>query len=464
MRIKQISVEGLFGKFDRVIPLNMNDRITIIHAPNGFGKTIIMEMLNGFFNADMRVFEKTPFSKFIVDLEDNLKIEIVSGREELKAPPRKGMACNFYDGDSLKTSSYLSHVFQVMREDSPSAEAEHFISNVQSGITVNVGGDNNVVYYNAQNDYPYPRNTTIITNGSSIIDQGSLVIDKSEVSENPSAESLEIKNILIARPSVYLIESQRLLMTSLNPRNNRNTKLAVMSVADELADLMRNKVNEYGRKAQDLDRTFPRRSVQGQLISATLTNQDLREHLYGLDDRRHRLIAVGLLDKGEEDGFQLPEQIEDSTKNILAIYANDTEEKFNVFNEILEKLELFANIINSKFVFSGKQVSFSKEKGLIISSHSDHSGTSELGLHDLSSGEQHELILIYELLFKVKINSLVLIDEPEISLHVGWQVDFLNDLQRVLRLVNIDILIATHAPSIIHDRWDLTIELPGIAK
>jgi predicted ATP-binding protein involved in virulence len=85
-------------------------------------------------------------------------------------------------------------------------------------------------------------------------------------------------------------------------------------------------------------------------------------------------------------------------------------------------------------------------------------------LYDLSSGEQHELILIYELLFKVKLNSLVLIDEPEISLHVGWQVDFLKDLQRVLRLVNIDILIATHAPSIIHERWDLTIELPGMAK
>jgi predicted ATP-dependent endonuclease of OLD family len=460
MRIKRISVEGLFGKFDRVIPLNMDDRITIVHAPNGFGKTIIMEMLNGFFNADMRVFEKTPFSKFIVELEDNLKIEIVGDIEESKALLRKGMTCNFYKGDSLETSSYLSHVLQVMREDSPRAEEEKNISNIQSGIVVS--GDNNVIYYGAQDDYL--RNTMIITDEPSTMNQGSFVINGSEALKNLSAESSEIKNILITRPSVYLIKSQRLLRTSSNPRTNRNAKLVVMSVADELAEIMRSKFNEYGRKAQDLDRTFPRRSVQGQSILATLTNEDLREHLYGLDSRRHRLIAVGLLDKGEEEGFQLPEQIEDSTKNILAIYANDTEEKFNVFNEILEKLELFADIINSKFVFSGKRVNFSKEKGLIVSSYLDHSGTSELGLHDLSSGEQHELILIYELLFKVEINSLVLIDEPEISLHVGWQVDFLKDLQRVLRLVNIDILIATHAPSIIHERWDLTIELPGMAK
>jgi predicted ATP-binding protein involved in virulence len=38
MRIQQISVNGLFGIFDHVIPLNMDERITIIHGPNGFEK------------------------------------------------------------------------------------------------------------------------------------------------------------------------------------------------------------------------------------------------------------------------------------------------------------------------------------------------------------------------------------------------------------------------------------------
>lgn len=50
MRVKQISVKNLFGVFDHVIPLNLEERITIIHGPNGFGKTIIFELLNGFFN------------------------------------------------------------------------------------------------------------------------------------------------------------------------------------------------------------------------------------------------------------------------------------------------------------------------------------------------------------------------------------------------------------------------------
>jgi predicted ATP-binding protein involved in virulence len=68
-------------------------------------------------------------------------------------------------------------------------------------------------------------------------------------------------------------------------------------------------------------------------------------------------------------------------------------------------------------------------------------------------------VLLYQLLFKVKPNSLILIDEPELSLHVAWQKQFLRDLQEITKLASFDILLATHSPQIIHDRWDLTVEL-----
>ena len=41
MRITKISVKGLFGMFDHEIPLNQESRITIIHGPNGVGKTVL---------------------------------------------------------------------------------------------------------------------------------------------------------------------------------------------------------------------------------------------------------------------------------------------------------------------------------------------------------------------------------------------------------------------------------------
>jgi predicted ATP-binding protein involved in virulence len=77
----------------------------------------------------------------------------------------------------------------------------------------------------------------------------------------------------------------------------------------------------------------------------------------------------------------------------------------------------------------------------------------------LSSGEQHQLVLYYQLLFKTNKHSLIMIDEPEISLHIAWQKLFLKDLQEVIAHNPFDALIATHSPQIIHDRWDLTASL-----
>lgn len=67
-------------------------------------------------------------------------------------------------------------------------------------------------------------------------------------------------------------------------------------------------------------------------------------------------------------------------------------------------------------------------------------------LKKLSSGEQHELILFYGLLFKTSPGSLIMIDEPEISLQVVWQEQFLQDVQDITRLANIDVLRANHSP------------------
>lgn len=51
---------------------------------------------------------------------------------------------------------------------------------------------------------------------------------------------------------------------------------------------------------------------------------------------------------------------------------------------------------------------------------------------------------------------MILIDEPEISLHIAWQQSFLEDMEAIAKLSNIRMMIATHSPDIINGRWDLT--------
>ncbi|MGB3693155.1 MAG: AAA family ATPase [Spirulinaceae cyanobacterium] len=202
--------------------------------------------------------------------------------------------------------------------------------------------------------------------------------------------------------------------------------------------------------------------VVKQQPSVDLTDEELRQKLNKLESTRSRLIEVGLLDKEEEAEFQIQAQdIDESTKNALSVYVEDVEKKLNVFAETARKIDLLRRIINKKFAYSYKEIKFSKDKGFIFATLYDDSSTEakKLSPTDLSSGEQHELVLLYELLFKVQPNSLVMIDEPELSLHVGWQIQFLEDLKEITKLADLDILMATHSPDIIQDRWDLTVEL-----
>ena len=159
------------------------------------------------------------------------------------------------------------------------------------------------------------------------------------------------------------------------------------------------------------------------------------------------------LDKEQQETFAA-DVVDETTKGVLAVYLEDTEQKLSVLDELASRIDLFKKIVNDHFVF--KQMVVNKQRGFrFFSTRTEE----ELSLVHLSSGEQHELVLLYELLFRLEKNALILIDEPELSLHIAWQEQFLNDLQSIIALSPLDVLIATHSPQIVSDRWDLTVAL-----
>ncbi|MGK7905277.1 MAG: AAA family ATPase [Hormoscilla sp.] len=465
MRIQQISVSGLFGIFDHVIPLNMDDRITIIHGPNGFGKTIILRMINGFFNYRYSVFRKIPFSKFQFKFDNGSSVKIVNSyNKREKTAHQQNLEFIFEKLDS----EAVPFIPKSKMRASDVEILDHIIP-----MLFRVG----------------PREWRDSTTGEilSLAD----VLDRFEDLLPPEMTMLEedpewLKN-LKSEIDVRLIESQRLvnfvpirfiesqqpmvnfvnIRSSISYNTTGSSLPTVSAYSQEIAKLMQDKFTEYGTISQSLDRTFPVRVVKQQ-SSTNWTDEQLRHQLDELDKKRDRLIEVGLLNQDENPDIEFPRETRDeSTRNLLSVYVEDVEKKLNVFSDIASKIELLKRIINKKIAYSYKEMNVSKKKGFVFTTryHPDSpSGPKELSPTDLSSGEQHELVLLYELLFKVKPNSLVLIDEPELSLHVGWQVEFLRDMQEITKLADVDILMATHSPDIIQDRWDLTVELKGPEK
>ena len=76
MRIKNIAVKGLFGVFDHNIPFNLEDRITIIHGPNGFGKTTLLRMINALLNARYHELRSIIFKEFRIEFDDKSTLSI----------------------------------------------------------------------------------------------------------------------------------------------------------------------------------------------------------------------------------------------------------------------------------------------------------------------------------------------------------------------------------------------------
>ena len=104
-----------------------------------------------------------------------------------------------------------------------------------------------------------------------------------------------------------------------------------------------------------------------------------------------------------------------------------------------------------------KHISISRDSGFYIVDNDNPKKT--LDLSQLSSGEKQDIVLFYDLIFSTKEKLLLLIDEPEISLHISWQKKFLDDLLEVSKHSNVQVIVATHSPQIVSNHMDIQIDL-----
>jgi len=85
LRVTHVSIKSLFDIYDHEFSLDFEDRITILHGPNGVGKTILLKCISALFNGHYAFLARTPFRSFSVTLSDKSQITIL--RE--KAEPRQ---------------------------------------------------------------------------------------------------------------------------------------------------------------------------------------------------------------------------------------------------------------------------------------------------------------------------------------------------------------------------------------
>lgn len=182
----------------------------------------------------------------------------------------------------------------------------------------------------------------------------------------------------------------------------------------------------------------------------TVPSERLRELVDHVEGKRESLRAVGLL---EPDAFGpniAPDYFEDESLNtVMNAVLRSTLQKFEVLNDLERRLTSLKAFLDNRF--ASKSLVLSRGEGMRFVSESGQ----EIRPAQLSSGEQQMMVLAYEILFRAKPNTLVIVDEPELSLHVLWQDSLIDDLTNMGNIAGLQFLMATHSPTILAEHPEL---------
>ena len=436
LRLQRVEVDGLFGLYDHRIDLDLNDRVTLLHGRNGVGKTTVLRMINAFLRGEITYFRRIPFARFLLTLQDDSSLELrPTGSNTGNDTATLTLATK---GGKRVDEVELRSDVELLAEKTGFLEPHTGIEKTWIDI----------------------RDGEVLTEAEVLSRYGR------PGREYSHQEKISWLDEFLENTNVHLIEAQRLVRTSFDGASRGDfdpgrlfrlfhhpiLAASVVECAKELKNRLDSTMAAYGRQAQTLDQTFPQRLMTAPdeiLIS------DIQTRMKELAKRTENYKTIGILDKTTVHPFDIGSlsNLDKTGVSAMALYVQDTEQKLEVLDDLANRIRHLLESVNDKF--RHKKLRLDRNEGLVAQGK----GEQNLPLHSLSSGEQHELVLHYELLFKTRPNTVVLIDEPEISLHVAWQKNFLPDLMKIVRISGFDAVIATHSPYIIGGRDDLMVGL-----
>ncbi len=429
VRVKSIHVRGLFGMYDHDVVLNESERMTVVHGPNGVGKTVLFKLVQDLLAGQGVDLLRFPFQECRIEFTNKATLTAQRDHErgsvQITSRVGKDASSVKIDEESFGKLARRLERHLPIHQMNPNSWFDHETEeklNAFQVVTRYIGGMDGEV-------------------DSSL--EGSL--HKWRKSQNYI-------------PKIHLIEAQRLIrLRSVASRPYRDSEAqsvrdTVMEYSQQLKQRINTTLAEYGRQAQKLDQTFPQRLLQqgGTPADAKQIEKDLQT----IESKQETYRKLGLIEE-ELSPVQGLDQLESDPVKLAAmtVYVTDMKTKLGVLDYLAERVSLLLGQINEKF--TNKKLLINAQHELAIeTSHGD-----AIPVSALSSGEQHQIVLAYDMLFRIEANSLVMIDEPELSLHVNWQERFLSDLESVIGVANFDALIATHSPYIINGRNELVVSL-----
>lgn len=414
-RMLGIQFEKLFGRFDYDVIFNP-EGLTILTGPNGYGKSTILKSIEAIGKEFVGImfFMSLDFKKIVFNFENNRNLIIEKVDDKL-----------IINNISIEGEIFKNGIEDIM-------DRRPYFSRID------------------ENTWLDRRRGTKITLNDYINDLYFKEMRSMESDADIKVFSTELLNLFKEMKQlvgeIYFIKEQRLIRESKNRYDEQEVINVIEELPTQFKKLMQNVQQDYSMVANKLDSTYPNRLFE---TEEGIAESDYKIKMQEMASKFRSLSKYDLSSMQEPVNFIFKKE----HAKALKIYFDDFEIKYHVYEDFINKLDLYTDIINQRLSF--KTMKISKEFGISIIDENNK----RLKLTQLSSGEKQEIVLFYDLIFGTRKDVLLLIDEPEISLHITWQKKFMDDLLRIINYKGFNVIVATHSPQIINNHWDRQIDL-----
>lgn len=429
--ISSVKIHGLFGYVDHDINFTKDSPVTIIAGPNGTGKTHFLRLLHSLIRLDIESLASVEFDQIEVHFTDSSTLRVTQKRKEGNV---EGLELSAKRPPGRKFQGFL-----IPYRSNPESGSEplEWATQLPDGKWFDQRTER-IMHPEMARRYRLPNKYHQVT----------------LVRGRPWLEEIyrDAKSILVDTQRLDIIPQYGNKATGRAAPIRQGAaitriRLYIEQVAAQLEDARRSSLE----KSLAADQTFAARVLKK--ARTTINEKDLKERYERIAELHAELHASGLSVSGVDVGFP-EERTTPTERRILNVFLDDWQSKLVPLLPIHEKLKSLRRIVETKF--TGKELTLTTKGRIGFKSKVD--GRS-IPVTSLSSGEQHLLAMFSMLLFSAEEGAVVLMDEPEISMHAAWKHSFLEDITEVARLSGLQIVLATHSSAIINGNWDLVQEI-----
>ena len=438
-RITSLEVKKLFGRYDYSIDNISQQDLRILFGANGCGKTTLLKILDDAAKLKISDILEINFENLKISYDDSCYLEFVKDKEKtlfnIKSAKKKIKSYDLSDKDKV----FIDYI-----RKSSERRYHEYIHIPSSGMVRRRLIEEKPIHYilySPENDIEY--------------------LEKI-FADDPNNKAMEFLNLLKEfKSSCKFISADRLISLKNNKHHSDNEQSIVSGIENIIKQIdkeISDAAERYSQLSQEKDSSYVKRLIRN-YSDKDKERELVFKKIEELKKRIDKLVSLGISTDNFNEHYSTA-KINKGSLHALDIYCDDTNEKLNVYKELETKLSSFFELMNLIFDETQKKIRVNNNKIEIY----DNIRKCKLDVNMLSSGEKHQIILLGDIIFSSANSNLIIIDEPEISLHVKWQESFIDNIIDILRRNKVNLIIATHSPFIINKYWDYTQKLGSIEE